>query len=195
MNVDMDITKELNELSESELTELQTRLKITPDMRIHTSKKPISKLEQKNYVQNPGKKPDGFWYGFGDEWIDWTETAGPERKGEYIYKLDISEQLKLSNDSKILQIKDYPEILEFTQEYGSSIQIIPGIIFSVDWPRIGLKYDGIEINPYIDQARIDDKTIWYYTWDVASGCIWNLDKVKIELIDLLKDEEAFGRLL
>lgn len=175
----MDIIKELNTLSDSELTELQTRLKITPDMRIHVSKYPIYKLEERHYIQGPGHKPDGFWYGFGEEWIDWTETAGPEYKGEYVYDVDI-------NGSNVLQIKDYSEIIEFTQEYRSSEQIIPEIIFSIDWPRIELKYDGIEINPYIDEARLYNKTLWYYGWDVASGCIWNINKVKIELVGLLK---------
>jgi hypothetical protein len=171
----MDIINELNTLSDNELTELETRLKITPDMRIHMSKNPINKLEKRHYTQICDDKPDGFWYGFGNEWIEWTETAGPERKGEYIYEVDI-------NGANILQIKAYSEFLAFTKEYGSCKQIIPGVLFSIDWPKIHLKYDGIEINPYIDQARISDKFLWYYSWDVASGCIWNLEKVKINLL-------------
>jgi hypothetical protein len=174
----MDIITELNTLSDNELTELDIRLKITPDMHIHMSKKPIHKLEKRLYAQISGDKPHGLWYGFGDEWIDWTETAGPERKGEYIYEVDI-------DSSNILQIKDYPEIARFTKEYGSSKQIIPGKIFSIDWSRIEYKYDGIEINPYLYHARLDDKFLWYYSWDVASGCIWNLEKVKISLLGLL----------
>lgn len=174
----MDIIKELNTLSEEELTELETRLKITSDMRIHMSKDPIYKLEKRQYIQKSWDKPDGFWYGFGNEWIDWAEIAGPEYMGEYIYEVDI-------NGSNILQIKNYLEITEFTKEYGSSKQIVPGIIFSIDWPRIELKYDGIEINPYMGKVRTDEKTLWYYTWDIASGCIWNMDKVKIRLVGLL----------
>jgi len=174
----MDIIKELNTLSEEELTELDTRLKITPDIRIHLSKSPIYKLERRHYIQKSTDKPDGFWYGFGDKWIDWAEVAGPEYMGEYVYEVD-------TNGSKILQIKNYSEITEFTKEYKSNEQIVPGIIFSIDWSRIELKYDGIEINPYIGKIRHDHKTLWYYTWDIASGCIWNLDKVKIRLIGSL----------
>ena len=177
----MDIIKELNTLSDNELSELETRLKITSDMRIHMSKDPIYKLEKKYYIQKSYDKPEGFWYGFGEQWIDWTETEGPNYKGDYAYEVDI-------NGSNILQIKDYSEIIEFTKEYGSSKQIAPGIIFFIDWPRIELKYDGIEINPYIGQARLNHKTLWYYSWDIASGCIWNLDKVKIKLVGLLKDD-------
>lgn len=179
MTSDTDIIEELNTLSDSELTELQNRLKITPDMRIHMSKNHINKLEKRYYIQRPDDKPDGFWYGFGNEWIDWTETVGPERKGEYIYEVHI-------NDSNILQIKDYQQFIAFTKEYKSKKQIIPEIIFSIDWSRIEFKYDGIEINPYIDEAHDEHKYLWYYTWDVPSGCIWNLNNVKIELIGLLK---------
>lgn len=177
----MDIIKDLYTLSNDELSELDTRLKITSEMRIHLSKDRIYKLEKRHYTQRPDDKPYGFWYGFGNEWIDWTIIAGSERKGEYVYEVDI-------NGSNILQIKDYSELIGFTKEYGSSKQIAPGIIFSIDWPRIELKYDGIEINPYIGKARLNTKNLWYYSWDVASGCIWNLDKVKINLIGLLKDD-------
>lgn len=173
----MGTIEELDTLSYRELTELETRLKITPEMRIHMSKSPIYKLEKKHYTQKSGKKPDGLWYGFGNEWIDWTETAGQERKGEYVYEVDI-------NGSNILQIKDYSEIVRFTQEYMSSMQIVPGVIFDIDWSRIAAIYDGIEINPYIYQDLLDDKFLWYYGWDVASGCIWNLDNVNIRLVGL-----------
>lgn len=173
-----DVIKELSTLSNEELSELEIRLKITPDMRIHMSKDRIQKLEKRYYTQRHDDKPDGFWYGFGNEWIDWTDTAGPERKGKYIYNI-------YTNGSNILQIKDYSELIEFTKEYKSINQIIPRAIFSIDWSRIEFKYDGIEINPYIGQARMDQQTLWYYSWDVASGCIWNLNKVKIKLIGLL----------
>lgn len=174
----MDIIKELDTLSDNELTELDIRLKITSDMRIHLSKYPIHKLEERHYIQKSDDKPNGFWYGFGDKWIDWAEVAGPEYMGEYVYEVDI-------NGSNVLQIKNHSEIIEFTREYGSSEQIVPGVIFFIDWPRIELKYDGIEVNPYIGQARTDEKTLWYYTWDIASGCIWNMDKVKIRLVGSL----------
>lgn len=168
-----DIIDGLNELSVDELTELQTRLKITPDMRIHMSKNPIYKLEKNIYIQSPSNKPKGFWYGFGDEWIEWVEMQMPEWRGDYIYKVHV-------NGSKLLLIKDYSEIKEFSKEYMSKEQIYPGATYFVDWNRVALKYDGIEINPYIGNARLEFE--WYYFWDVATGCIWNLDKVKIELM-------------
>ncbi len=198
----MDIIKELDTLSEGELSELESILKITSDMRIHISKYPIYELEKRHYNQGPNDKPQGFWYGFGKEWINWIESEDPKRKIEHVYEVDIdgSNILKIKNyselaeftkehvyevdidGSNILKIKNYSELAEFTKEHGSGIRENPRIIFFIDWYTIGLRYDGIEINPYIWQARLDTKFLWYYGWDIASGCIWNLDKVKISQI-------------
>ncbi len=177
----MEIFDELNELSDDELTEVETIIKNAPYIRVHTSKNLINKLEIRHFTQKPNHKPQGFWYGFGDEWIEWAEFAGSEYRGEYIYEVDI-------DGSNVLQIRDYSEIEEFTKEYKFEEQIIPGVIFHIDWPRIASKYDGIEINPYISAARLDTKSAWYYSWDVASGCIWNMNKVKIRLIGLLDNK-------
>jgi len=166
--MDTDIIEELNKLSDSELTKLQTILNITSDMRIHMSKTPIYKLEKRNYQQSIGMKPQGLWYGFGKEWIDWVESEMPQWKGEYIYNMNV-------NDSNILQIKDYSEIINFTNKYI----MIPST-YHINWNKVSFNYDGIEINPYIWKAR--HEFLWYYGWDVASGCIWNLDKVSIERI-------------
>ncbi len=143
---------------------------ITSDMRIHMSKIPIA-LEKRNYNQSYGAKPSGLWYGFGKEWLDWIDSEMPEWKGNYIYKIYI-------NNSNILQIKDYLEIEKFNKEYllkKSKLET-----YYIDWNRVSLKYDGIEINPYMWKYRLE--LLWYYGWDIASGCIWNLDKINIENI-------------
>lgn len=49
--------------------------------------------------------------------------------------------------------------------------------YHVDWPALAERYDGIVIAPYQWQARLDDDCFWYYSWDCASGCIWNLDAI------------------
>jgi len=46
----------------------------------------------------------------------------------------------------------------------------------IDWGRVAEDYSGIEIAPYLYEARM--KHMWYYGWDVASGCIWGKGVVK-----------------
>jgi hypothetical protein len=117
-------------------------------------------------------KPAGFWYGFGNSWIQWTKSEMPEWSGKYIYEVNIG-------NANVLKIDTYSKLLKFNDEF--SAQSTPGIS-SIDWAKVSKKYDGIEIVPYQNNARMNFKLLWYYGWDVASGCIWNLDTASLRLI-------------
>lgn len=145
--------------------------KLSDDMRIHMSNKPIN-LIQKSYIQKPNMKPEGFWYGFGNEWVDWCKYEMPDRIGKYKYNVDVG-------DTNILKIKTLNELKKFNQDYHSNL-FDNDISMHIDWVKVASEYDGIEINPYQYQARFD--IFWYYGWDVASGCVWNLKNVKLNLI-------------
>lgn len=137
---------------------------MSKDIRIHMSKKPLI-LKNKTYSQSPASKPNGFWYGFGDSWLDWVDQNMPEWKGKYIYQVDIA-------DSNVLKIKTYQQLISFTKEYSISQ-------FQIDWKKVSSKYAGIEINPYQHKARMNMDFLWYYGWDIGSGCIWDHSKVKL----------------
>ncbi len=138
--------------------------------RITMSKKPIEKL---NFpVRQPsdwgvGGKPLGLWYGFGSSWLDWVESEMPDWRGEYFYYIDVDK-------NKVLRLSKYTDLLQFTSDYKDR-KVEYNLI---DWQKVAKKYSGIEINPYIYRARLDAKISWYYTWDVASGCIWKEDAIK-----------------
>ena len=112
--------------------------------------KPISPNEQKINM-----KPKGLWYGIGNSWIDWVRTEMPEWETEQAYALSL-------NKSSMLTIRTYEELIEFDKQYSEGEYI--------NWMEVAKKYDGIEIAPYISRARFE--ILWYYGWDVASGCIW-----------------------
>lgn len=151
------------------LQQLIQELKLTDDMRIHMSRNPFE-LEKRVYEQHIyDMKPRGFWYGFGSEWIDWTRSEMPEWTGKYIYKVDIG-------NSNVLKLSNQMELAMFDRQYEASRD---GDIFK-DWVAVSKKYDGIEINPYQWSSRQD--YMWYYGWDVASGCIWNLKDIKLTLL-------------
>lgn len=151
------------------LQQLIQELKLTDDMRIHMSRDPFE-LEKRVYEQRiSDMKPRGFWYGFGSEWIDWTRSEMPEWTGKYIYKVDIG-------NSNVLKLSNQMELAMFDRQYEASRD---GGIFK-DWVAVSKKYDGIEINPYQWSSRRN--YIWYYGWDVASGCVWNLTDIKLTLI-------------
>jgi hypothetical protein len=162
----MRIEKLMQPKSESviKLKDVLKEVTIKKDVRIHMSKTPKI-LEKKKYTQVDGMKPNGFWYGFGEEWIDWTKTEMPEWVGKYIY------EVKIPNN--VLKITSYKELLQFNEEFKTE-QIM------IDWKKVASKYDGIEIVPYQQKARMN--LLWYYGWDIASGCIWNLNNSTINLI-------------
>jgi hypothetical protein len=132
--------------------------------RIHMSKTPV-KLVAKKYKQNTDLKPRGFWYGIEDEWKTCVEFEMPHWLGEHEYFVDLG-------DSNVLFLDTPDKIINFHKEYRQPHGM-------VDWNRLSQTYDGIEISPYQWGLRLE--LLWYYGWDVASGCIWNLEKVKLKV--------------
>ena len=90
-------------------------------------------------------------------------------------------EVKLDPRANILYVTTPDELDEFSQEYAADTKInkaLPGIrVYDIDWPRLYELYDGIIISPYLYERRLGD-TVWYYGWDCASGCIWNVEVIK-----------------
>lgn len=134
--------------------------------------------------QQIGPKPNGFWYGFGSSWLDWVRSEMPNWETDFVHLVKV-------NESKILKISTFEELLAFTEKFGVESDYVFGGSHpkgKINWPEVAKIYSGIEINPYIYKARM--KFMWYYPWDVASGCVWGEDGiVSIELLD----EDEFQR--
>jgi hypothetical protein len=85
-------------------------------------------------------------------------------------------------------IRNYDELVAFEEKYGIEDQ--PRRYMVINWGKVAVDYDGIEIAPYIFKAR--NKHMWYYGWDIASGCIWangaiqNIEKLNYDIIDTNK---------
>ena len=135
------------------------RITMEPRASINNDKIIYSPVEQPN---KPMAKPFGLWYAIGTEWIDWVKDNMPEWERDHAFVLDIDK-------SRLLQINTYYDLQSFDEEFG-----VEG--YYIDWGRVSEKYGGIEIAPYIYQARYE--MLWYYGWDVASGCIWGPNMVK-----------------
>lgn len=141
--------------------------------RIHFSKQPFRKLLKMRYKQDPHDnfKPHGFWYSAGDAWLDWCKSEMPQWVGRHAYTLDIG-------NANILRLDDVYKIKQFTKEFGR-VPYPEAHHVGIDWSNVAEKWDGVEIIPYQWSIRLDMDTFWYYGWDVASGCVWNLEKVSI----------------
>ena len=94
-------------------------LNLTDDMRITVFNTPY---RESGYIQRPGVKPNGLWYGFGYSWLDWCESEQPDWLEEYnhIYEVHVG--------GNVLQIKTYEELKEFTKKYKHRIRVYIQII-------------------------------------------------------------------
>lgn len=137
----------------------------------HTTSERIdigTRIDSACFKHHMGGKPDGLWYSVGPAWWEWCRSEDfdrIERKRAFRLDIDTSDFLILSSDRAILA---------FTKRYG--VDTGSRYAFSrinIDWPRIARDYRGIEIAPYSYELRCDDRTRWYYGWDVASGVLWD----------------------
>jgi hypothetical protein len=117
-------------------------------------------------------KPTGVWYATGDEWLEWCRTDMPGWIRPNLYRLTLDK-------SRMLIMRTASELRAFTKKYAHPDVLARHNAMHLDWARVANEYTGIEIAPYIYECRFD--LMWYYGWDVASGCVW--DKSIIQCID------------
>lgn len=111
-------------------------------------------------------KPDGVWYACGFDWLDWVLSEMPQWAHPYIYNLKIDK-----SDFKIIRTPG--ELVKFAKKY-----VIGDVSTSmkVNWSRLAENYTGIEICPY--QPSLRHEFMFYYGWDIASGCVWDTHTIK-----------------
>ena len=131
---------------------------IQPSDRIVVSKNEEISFRDMSGAQSAEPKPKGLWYGLGTSWLEWMRSEMPHWIKGNIFKLEVNTDVMLMLDTE-------EKILEFNDEYGIEE-------YAIMWPSVVLSYGGIEINPYQYKLRLDSRVMWYYGWDVASGCIW-----------------------
>ncbi len=109
-------------------------------------------------------KPEGFWYEVDGDWRRWmvAEQWGL-KTANHLHAVDLA-------DCRMLTIATLDELDTFNEMYG--VDNGHERFYGVRWADLAQEYDGIEIAPYQWKRRLANGMAWYYTWDVASGCIW-----------------------
>jgi len=144
-----------------------------PTLRHYSSRR--FDLAPKLYVQRPNNKPMGFWVSVPgeDDWPSYCRDWRPDRLAhEY--------EVTLRDDANLLMIETARALRLFGAEYRVEYPVthLSPSSYYIDWARVREEgYDGIVIAPYQWECRLDSATDWYYAWDVASGCIWNLEAI------------------
>ena len=133
-------------------------------------------LEPRDYVGLQFRsKPNGLWVSVEGpyDWKWWYESEDfhPEK---YI----ISYEVTLKKDASILYLRTEEEIFTLIDNYPWNSQREYTDTYEIHWEKVKEKYQGIIIAPYQWECRLDLKCSWYYGWDCASGCIWDLDCIE-----------------
>ena len=146
---------------------------------IHYTKEKFS-LEQIEYAElqlSFQSKPAGFWVSvegpYDWEWWCKAETYNLEN-------LVVSYEVKLKENAKILYLETETEIFEMAKKYPAKIRTwdAESDTYRLDWNEIKKEYQGIIIPQYLWECRLSQKSCWYYGWDCASGCIWDLSCIE-----------------
>lgn len=144
----------------------------------HYTAEPFA-LEPRSYAQNEPRmygKPEGFWVSVEgkDDWPSWCEGES-FRIDELAHRAPVI----IRPESNVLWLQP-GSINSFDREFRVEWQWGPEKQWTdraIDWRAVAGLYDGIVIAPYSWHHRL--ALSWYYTWDCASGCIWNLDAIEV----------------
>lgn len=144
----------------------------------HYSDKIINVLDRDYTYPESYHKPNGFWVSVdgNKDWKAWCES-----EDFLIEKLVFKHNIILSEKNNILYLDNDNEILKFNDDYVIGDKKDYGN--KINWSELKKDYQGIVIAPYSFNLRFDMRTHWYYTWDCASGCIWDLnaiDRIEVE---------------
>ena len=134
-------------------------------------------INKTKYTQeNSSDKPDGLWYQINDSWKEWCkyempQWLGPNSRGAYKVNIEIDK-------TNVLVIQTLEAFDSFHNKYRALHPYHYKSTY-INWERVSEEYDGIEISDYFYEKRMNNNCEWYYTWDVASGCIWNTNIIKV----------------
>ena len=144
------------------------------EMRLlHYSKVPLV-LRPVDPSIAPNGKPVGLWVSVEgeDDWKSWCKSEDFS-----IDSLVCASEIVLASEANILTLTNAFDIDLFTEQYGKSCEW-SSRRRSIDWLKVAEEYQGIIIAPYVWERRLSDHTFWYYGWDCASGCIWDIKAIQ-----------------
>jgi len=146
--------------------------------------------------QRDNFKPKGFWYANENDWIQWVgENMGVIY--DYFFEIKVHHtDLKNPDRNKILYLETIEDMIEFSLRFkcGFNIYGDDKTIFNIDWKKVAGLYGGIEIKfSKTYHLSKEYKLMWASTFDVHSGCIWNMKAIEsmneIEPIKFVEYEE------
>lgn len=129
------------------------------------------------YYLRPFMKPEGLWFSPEDDTQEYDESwraySSELPRITLIYKYHV----KLSPTANLLRISDVSGMYKFGKKYQYTEGLSVYRKLGICWQDVAVDYQGILIVPYQYSLRLHSDFDWYYPWDCASGCIWDLSAI------------------
>ncbi len=143
---------------------------------LHYSAEPLTAVHSREQdIVYKHFKPKGLWVSVEgeDDWKSWCEAEGFQ-----LHQLAYVTEVILTPQAHILRLTNPYEVKAFSDQYAyAAFGMRTGLKMGVPWDQVAKLYQGVIIAPYCWSIRLDDDCFWYYTWDCASGCIWDATAV------------------
>ena len=124
----------------------------------------------RTYCQGQELKPKGLWYAINNEWIEWCKNNADcwIKSGIIELEVDLSKMMIVETTEQLNGL-----FTKFNYELCEGIRYI-------DWHKMAQNYSGLEIRNYhgLKWANTIIDSGWFSSWDVSSGCIWDLSIIK-----------------
>ena len=150
--------------------------RLDPQKRYIISSELISSVKRVPIDQQMTRmKPEGLWYGVGEEWVEYLRT-NQILQGDHRYLYEV-----VVDPAHVLQVRTVAETIKFVREFGKRERDRwtsgEGTAL-VDWKRVAQRHLGVELSPHWGELRSSSITFregldWYASWDVGSGCVWD----------------------
>lgn len=136
-------------------------------------------------MPEPTTKPNGLWLSVDGDWRRWCED---EEMGGWITGPEI--EFELVEPRRVLHLSTPEDVDYFTNTFvlagpvPESLRDVDPCLhktlrqYMIPWGKLAAEFSGILIAPYIWERRLHPHTSWYYGWDCASACIWDLSVLR-----------------
>lgn len=128
------------------------------------------------YEQRGANKPVGLWLSVkGDS--DWPAFCN----GDYPAGLRSQRHLvTLRADANVLVLDSHEAVVGLAARFPdpNNRSSNPRCHDTIDWPAVAREYDGIVIPTHQSRVWRHMEASWYYAWDCACACIWNMAAVE-----------------
>ena len=164
---------------------------------IHYSSRPIEGVTSVTQKEEPFGKPNGLWVSVGDAWRRYNWELRQDRVHKLQFKACVyANHIRLAPEANLLLINNCDEFDRFNDRYGrawNNPNVPDGRL--IDWTAVAEQHQGIVIAPFLRHRAWDangkwiSRSIWYWTWVCASGCIWDAGAVDDFAVEFLGEQD------